>query len=281
MYDEVKVRAVAERFAKASAQAERRRAASAAKMTRTMLSQMGENVGPVTPDVSDLRNGADPVEVWSRPMKEYRYQRSLGKSPAEAMDLAVERAASISGDNLLLADRKGSSDVMGRSRRIVGYRRVIHPEFSQGGTCGLCIAAADRKYKVGDLMPIHTNCECSVAPIFNDSDPGDQLNTVDLKTLYKDAGNTTDGQTLKQTRYQINEHGELGPVLTRKGQNFRDLSDVQDDLGKPQPETPVNLTAKTRDQAVAELQTLLRTDPTNATAIKAKKAEISRLNRAA
>jgi hypothetical protein len=41
---------------------------------------------------------------------------------------------------------------------VTGYRRVIHPELSKSGTCGLCVAAADRIYYVDDLMPIHTNC---------------------------------------------------------------------------------------------------------------------------
>lgn len=281
MYDPVQVQAMAEKFAAASAAAERKRAAVAAKSTSLMLAQMGERVRVVSADVSDLRGGVDPAEVWSRPMKEYRYQVSLGKSPADALQAAIDRAHVIGGDNLLLANRKAAQDVLQQLSKVIGYRRVIHPEMSKGGSCGLCIAASDRKYRVEDLMPIHANCECTVAPIFKGSDPGDTLNGVDLAQLYKDAGNTTDAAKLKFTRYQVNDHGELGPVLVKKGANFRDTSDVQADLGKPKAETPVNLAAKTRDQAVVELQNLLRTDPTNKDAIKAKKAEISRLNRAA
>ena len=37
---------------------------------------------------------------------------------------------------------------------IRAYRRVIHPELSKGGTCGLCIAASDRIYFVDDLLAL-------------------------------------------------------------------------------------------------------------------------------
>lgn len=270
---------MAQKFADASATAERKRAAVAAKSTSLMLAQMGEQVRVVSPDVTDLRNGADPVDVWSRPMKEYRYQVSLGKSSEEALTAAVDRADVIAGDNLLLADRKASLDVLALSRRAVGYRRVIHPELSKGGSCGLCIAASTRIYRVGELRPIHANCECTTVPVFAGSDPGDALNGVDVAQIYKDAGNTTDSRKLKYTRYQVNDHGELGPVLVKKGGAFRDSGAVEADLGKPKAEAPVNLDAKTRDQAVAELQDLLNATPLDQVAIKAKRQEISRLNR--
>jgi len=93
------------------------------------------------------------------------------------------------------------------------------------GSCGLCIVASDRIYGRGDLMPLHGRCHCLVAPIVGDVDPGRELNGDDLSALYKGAAvagrqSSTDGRDLKKVRVQVNEHGELGPVLVRQGASF-------------------------------------------------------------
>lgn len=117
------------------------------------------------------------------------------------------------------------------------YRRVIRPELSRTGTCGLCIAAASRTYRVSTLAAIHQNCRCTQLPITTDFDPGDDLNIEDidglyvqgpgendkalaveftreqLQELYDAAGGTTAGAALKQVRVQYLTHGELGPVV--------------------------------------------------------------------
>jgi hypothetical protein len=39
--------------------------------------------------------------------------------------------------------------------KIIGYRRVIHPEMSRGGMCGMCTEAADRRRRatIGQWVP--------------------------------------------------------------------------------------------------------------------------------
>lgn len=163
--------------------------------------------------------------IFLRPAAVFRYAATQpGIDPAQA---AAERIDSLVDDNLMLAQRLAAQQVIvqavdldsGNTRngrkagpRIVGYRRVIHPERSRGGTCGLCIAAADRIYHVAQLMPIHDGCKCTVAAVTEDYDPADDLNAVDLSQLYKHAGGTS-APHLKRTRYQVDQHGELGPVL--------------------------------------------------------------------
>lgn len=44
------------------------------------------------------------------------------------------------------------------------YMRVPHPEASQHGSCGLCIAASMRTYSTSHLMPLHDHCHCTVVP---------------------------------------------------------------------------------------------------------------------
>lgn len=120
--------------------------------------------------------------------------------------------------HVVSAERSGAAN--SGVRGITGWRRVIHPELSKGGTCGLCVvAAAGRRYTTSNLKPLHDGCQCGTLPITADSDPGDALNRVDLGSLYDDAGGTTDGWTLKQTRYQTGPDGTLvsAKVRTKEG----------------------------------------------------------------
>ncbi|MDP7703189.1 MULTISPECIES: hypothetical protein [unclassified Mycobacterium] len=161
--------------------------------------------------------------VLQRPAALFRYVQS--QDGLDAAQQASQRLDSLIDDNLMLAQRLAQQQVLaqavnldgggqrGRNRvKITGYRRVIHPELSRGGTCGMCIAASDRIYKIAELMPIHAHCKCTIAAVTEDYDPADDLNAVDLNALYKDAGGTSVAH-LKRTRYQVDEHGELGPVL--------------------------------------------------------------------
>jgi hypothetical protein len=210
--------------------------------------------GPVR--VTDLRAGVTPAGVYGRVADTYRYQVSLGNAPDKALAVAVQRARVLTETDLTLAFRAqaqrtltvaaerldlapavasgGGTDrpeTFGGSgaRVVLGYRRVIHPELSKGGTCGLCIAASDRLYSYEDLLPVHGGCHCTVLPAFEDDDPGLRINADDLSRLYADAGDTTSGRALKRTRYRVEDNGELGPVLVAAGQNFRDAADVAAD----------------------------------------------------
>lgn len=107
--------------------------------------------------------------------------------------------------------------------KVVGYRRVIHPELSQSGqSCGLCIVASTMRYTRGDLLPIHSMCNCETIEIYQDGskefDPGDQINKEDLRVFYEEASKvsgsyTTHGWDLKRSRYSVVDHPEYGPIL--------------------------------------------------------------------
>ena len=55
-----------------------------------------------------------------------------------------------------------------------------------------------------------------------EDDPGDALNRLELGDLYSNAGDTTDGWTLKQTRYSVGPDGALVAVRTREKQGARE-----------------------------------------------------------
>ena len=155
-------------------------------------------------------------EIFNRPARDYRYNVHQGATPEQALQSSVDRIDSLIDDNLMLSQRFAEAEALAQAadldRRVIGYRRVIHPEQSRGGSCGMCIAASDRVYKVGQLKPIHGRCNCTVAAVTKDFDPGDRVNAVDLSTLYRDAQGNQAAE-LKRTRYQVDEHGELGAVL--------------------------------------------------------------------
>lgn len=154
----------------------------------------------------------DPMVEWERPAKEYRRMRSQGMSAAEAQQRAADRAELLADDDISAAQQHATVIRLADYPRVIGYRRIIHPELSQSGTCGLCAVASDRRYKIGTLMPVHARCKCSVLPITRRHDPGSALNAADIKQLYGTAG-STGAADLKKTRIWVVEHSELGPQL--------------------------------------------------------------------
>lgn len=159
---------------------------------------------------------ADRIELWKRPAEQFRYEISQGKNVADALASTMERAASIAKTDVKMADRNAKIATF-RRENVTGYRRMIHPERSKTGVCGLCLVAADRIYSTDELLPIHNGCVCDVAPITSRNDPGLELHKKDLEQLYQAAGNSTAGKDLKRVKVKTVENGELGPILVEVG----------------------------------------------------------------
>lgn len=210
-------------------------ASRARRLARAYMVQMLNDVDAAPqglPDVVDTyeRGGTPVVEVYKRPARQVEHTIREAKGTIELGPDTIrqtfdERFEQIVEADMLATARDEMQRVMAESPKVIGYRRVIHPELSETGTCGLCMVAADRFYTVDDLLPIHDRCKCTIAPITKDHDPGMRLNREDLDALYKAAGGTA-GDLLKRIRVSIHEHGELGPILTRQGDHFRSVDDV-------------------------------------------------------
>lgn len=200
-----------------------------AYLSEVLADITGKRVGPSgTINVSrGLRNGVNPVEVYGRSADVYRYQRSLGKTEEEAQSAAVQRAQVMAQTDVQLAAQAQSHKFM-VVKKVEGFRRVIHPEASKGGTCGLCIAASTRIYHRAELLPLHARCACTTLPVLNGVDPGNTLNKDDLSALYQQAG-STGAAKLKRVRYSLHTDGEIGPVLGVRGQQFRGPAEVESD----------------------------------------------------
>ncbi len=183
-------------------------------------------------DVANLRTGVTHAGAYARAADTYRWQQSQFDQIAKLVDTdlpkaqsmldladpkqaAVERVKAVADmDTQLVVQQQSQATLAAAEDKglVTGWRRVIHPELAIHGSCGLCVTASDRVYKVDDLMPLHNRCNCVPMPILDGKDPGSILNADDLKRLYSDAGGTH-GHLLKRTTYQVSEHGELGPVL--------------------------------------------------------------------
>lgn len=183
------------------------------------------------PEIVDSyeRGGVALVEVYARPARERNWVERTTDDPVEAVEKAQKafetRLTTLVNDDVALTSRDETQKVLAASPKVTGYRRIIHPERSQTGTCGLCVVAATRLYSVAELMEIHDNCKCTVLPVTADNDPGLTLNQDDLNAIYNAAGSTY-GEQLKNLRIKTVEHGELGPMLLRSNGKWVDPAEV-------------------------------------------------------
>jgi hypothetical protein len=187
----------------------------------------------VRDDVTTLR-GVDAAEVYHRPIIAARVAISEGKSFVEAMSAGQQRVEQLAGTDVALAQREATVQAIDADERIFGYRRVL-----TGKSCAFCATASTQRYRRRQLMPLHSFCDCGVAPIFASSDPGHIINRPLLRNLkeaakedgrkdYWAARHVTvdeDG-TVNLPKIAVHQHGELGPVLTRAGDRFTGPADI-------------------------------------------------------
>lgn len=200
-----------------------------AYVTATMQ-EMGVAADPFPADIDYYpRANTTPSEVYARPVEQWIWNRRNGGTAADARAALERRLTDIAEVDISTASRDEASTLYGSQRAFVGYRRIIHPELSTSGTCGLCIAASARVYATDDLLPLHGGtCNCTTLGITRDDDPGLRITDEDLKSIYAAAGSTA-AADLQNTRIKVTEHGELGPVLVKQGDHFR----TPDEAGRP------------------------------------------------
>lgn len=127
-------------------------------------------------DVTTLR-GVDALEEFHRPTVTARVAISEGKTFEEAMHLGGLRAGVLAVTDVALAQRAAVAGA-GGGDRIVGYRRTL-----TGASCVLCQVASTQRYHRGTLAPLHSHCDCGIAEIYGDADPGRVINQDLLKDL--------------------------------------------------------------------------------------------------
>lgn len=162
----------------------------------------------------------------------------------EAFEEALRRMETIAEDDLLRAADKAHLDMLDKKSVWLGYRRVIHPELSETGTCGLCVVASTRVYGKKMLAPMHSHCKCTTIGVSSSSDVGRQINQndadqafsllvgdadgdasalpftrEDLDALYEEAGSTyADDLREYNMDYGVNENG---PTIVWRPSEFK------------------------------------------------------------
>lgn len=174
-----------------------------------------------------LRNGADVVQVYTRPFVTLRTALSQDKSMTQALEEAALRVEDIMRTEVQLARRSAGLLSRGRNSNIVGYVRVL----SGAENCALCYVASTQRYHSGDLQPIHNNCDCGEMPIYGTTDVGQVIDEERLDAVHGSIAerfgvSDRAARNVDYSKITIHEHGELGPVLTVSGQNFTGPSDL-------------------------------------------------------
>lgn len=195
--------------------------ARAVALTSAHMSQQVGLTKPVGLDtvklIADIRKGVDAHDVYMRPIVTARasiekdgfaqaFLKGLGRLLATAdMDVAMSaRDASVAfgGDN---------------STGVIGWERVAEPD-----CCAFCQEIDGAKVFVENPAPLHNNCGCTVEPITRNSstqptgfrERSPQWDDVSSGAIFGNA--------------EIREHGEMGPVIVAKGDNFTTEADLPD-----------------------------------------------------
>lgn len=199
------------------------------------LGQLGDQpstvVEPSPPwGLEDGREYQNPADAYGKVADNYRWNvTARGDSEDEAQEKARVRISVVAQSDVTLAVREQYRNSMS-AQGATGWRRVLHPELSETGPCGLCVVAADRVYKTEDLLPLHNRCVCEVLPVYGRVDPGLTLNGDDLAALYAAAGGNT-REDLRRIRVVLTEHGELGPILVDGDRHYRSPEEVARNFG--------------------------------------------------
>jgi hypothetical protein len=188
---------------------------------------------------AELRGGVNVDDVYRRPFVQMRM--ALAKNPtdvAAAIRTGSVAAGSLARTEVQLARRKASLVARKNNGNIVGYIRTLTGLES----CALCYVASTQRYRKGDLLPIHPGCDCGEMPIYGSQDPGQVIDEFRLGKSHeaiKDRFGFAIAQARGEIDYRkvmIEDHGELGPLLTVKGHKFTGPNDLSL-KGKKMPET--------------------------------------------
>lgn len=214
---------------------------------RRLEREPGKVVKDLVKTMSDLRSGAGrqaaaamrevaaeydveiPESDWLPPEIEEELRQAASNVVERAVEIVelelededpLEELEELFASDVVETTKKAILDTgkQAKGGKIVGARRIIHPEWSKAGCCGLCVVAAHRRYRATDLQKIHDRCKCSVLPILElkdgtEIDPGQDLNNFDLANVDTDSiydlAKGNDQQNLGQVRFKVGDDNKL------------------------------------------------------------------------
>lgn len=211
----------------------------------------GEAFTPVAVRSSDLtdqvlRNGAERAEVYRRPFVEAYTALASNELLRTAVERGAARVSSIAETDVQLASRQAGLKQRQGNGNIKYYRRVL----TGSENCALCAIASTQRYTSGSLKPIHPGCDCGEETVYADFDPGQVLDQEGLDSIHEalqqqlgisdrsarsaDIGKFVEyKRPTEETRLAdfteiiaTREHGEYGPTLTWRNQEFTGPRDI-------------------------------------------------------
>lgn len=178
--------------------------------------------------VDEAVRGVEPAEVYRRPFVTAYTALSRGTDYVDAIGQARTRLLSITETDMQLARTQAARQSMTRRGGTQFYRRRM----TGTKNCALCTIASTQRYRVADLMPIHPGCHCEPVPLPGNKDPGQIIDERLLKEAHdaiaRDIGQSDAGGRAPDYRQVIitREHGEYGPLLAVRRQNFTGPDDI-------------------------------------------------------
>lgn len=156
----------------------------------------------LTPDEAmNLRTGIEDREVYRRPFVTTYTALSRGVQFPDALRRGQVRLTEIAEMDMQQTYASANRTALNRLPSHVRpshWLRVLNGEKD----CDLCTLAAQNRYSLETLNPIHPGCDCTVAPGYDDEPGGPGLGRA------------------------VREHGELGPLLVRPTDHFDGPSQV-------------------------------------------------------
>ncbi len=176
--------------------------------------------------MTDVRGVPDDA-LYSRPIVTVRTELSRDATIAAARESGRIRMASLIATGLQMAKVR-QADTSLRSAGVTAYRRVL----VGAENCALCTIASTQRYHVGNLMPIHPGCNCDVEQIASNTELPQVIEPDLLEDAHARIGEITGAADRggRNPDYRklllVREHGEIGPVLTWRGDKFTSFADL-------------------------------------------------------
>lgn len=164
-----------------------------------------------------VRNGTTPAEVYERPFVTLWGGLADGLRYEDALSKALARGQGMAAWDVQASMRAAANAVQDRSEGIYGFQRVADP-----GACQFCTEVDGAYVKRADAMPLHNHCGCGLKAL---TEPHK------LARLLPD-GTPADPAERERLGYPatpgvaIQQHGEMGPVLTAAGDHFTSESEL-------------------------------------------------------
>lgn len=173
-------------------------------------------------------------EEYQRPYWEVVKAVRDGKDHQQAHQAGVRRLSQLTDTDLQMAKvRQAQISLQAAGRKT--YRRVT----TSDNPCALCEIAATQIYYTDDLMPIHANCSCDIeeddtgddqAAADADFQPPDVNRDIDQKKDITDLNENGAPAQDYRDLISVRQHGEVGPMLTWRGQHFTGPKDLPEPI---------------------------------------------------